>query len=69
MIEDGKMTQQDGSGAIGKILGQIYLDPAVQTKSAISSPSNEDSESGSESVKAQPALEIGWKSYKKTKKI
>ena len=65
MIEDGKMTQQDGSGAIGKILGQIYLDPAVQTKSAISSPSNEDSES----VKAQPALEIGWKSYKKTKKI
>ena len=63
MIEDGKMTQQDGSGAIGKILGQIYLDPAVQTKNAISSsPSNEEHES-------PPALEIGWKSYKKNKKI
>ena len=58
MIEDGKMTQQDGSGAIGKILGQIYLDPAVQAKEAITS-TKEDT---------PPPLEIGWKSYKKNKK-
>ena len=64
MIEEGKVNQQEGSVAVGKLLKELYLDSALKRSE------NLDKQYGvTEDVVYQgPVREISWKEWNRKKK-
>jgi hypothetical protein len=66
MIEDGKVNQEEGSVAVGKLLKEMYVDSALKRSE------NLDKEYGTttseEEVLKGPVREISWKQWNQKKK-
>lgn len=62
MIEDGRVNQEEGSVAVGKLLKEMYVDSALKRSENLDKKYAEDQEE----LKG-PAREISWKEWNKKK--
>ena len=58
LIEDGQVDQHEGSGLIGKLLKELYVDSALRRGD------NLDKEYASQKVEPNVGKKISWKEYK-----
>ena len=63
MIEDGKLNQEEGSVAIGKLLKEMYVDSALRRSENLDKKYAEERE-----VAAGPARQVSWKQWSQKKK-
>ena len=63
MIEDGKLNQEEGSVAIGKLLKEMYVDSALRRSENLDKQYAEERE-----VVAGPARQVSWKQWSQKKK-
>jgi len=62
MIEDGRVNQEEGSVAVGKLLKEMYVDSALKRSEKLDEQYAEDKEELKE-----PVREISWKEWNKKK--
>ena len=63
MIEDGKLNQEEGSVAIGKLLKEMYVDSALRRSENLDKQYAEERE-----VVTGPARQVSWKQWSQKKK-
>jgi hypothetical protein len=65
MIEDGKVNQEEGSVAVGKLLKELYVDAALKRSENLDKQYGKSEE---ESVGQGPVRDISWKQWNIKKK-
>uniref|UniRef100_A0A6C0HZ36 Uncharacterized protein n=1 Tax=viral metagenome TaxID=1070528 RepID=A0A6C0HZ36_9ZZZZ len=66
MIEDGKVNQEEGSVAVGKLLKELYVDSALKRSENLDKQYAKSEEE--EEVLKGPVREISWKQWNQKKK-